>query len=167
MRTTRWLLAAGLLGVLICAVEMVGLAQRGSSSVAGVWRASEVTHTGSNARSIMNPQPNVIIFTQRYYSYDAVTSDAPRPELPAQAATDKQIADAYRHFSGRAGTYDLKGNELTLKRIAANNPNAMRDGQFEVGTFRMEGNNTLWFSEKATENGPITNPTTFRLTRLE
>src|ERR1700722_14775735 len=157
MRTSpRCLWAAGFLGVLLGVVQIVGFAQRASSSspVIGVWRVSEVTQTGPNARSRTNLQPNVVIFTRGYYSLTAVESDAPRPELPAQGATDKQSADAFRPFVGRAGTYEIKGNEITFKVIAAKSPNAMRAGRFQVLTFRMEGDNTLWLVDKANEDGP-------------
>jgi hypothetical protein len=71
MRTsTKRLLAAGLLGVLIGITQIVGFAQRGgsNSAVIGVWRVSEETTTGPNGRKNTNPQPSVRIFTQRYYS---------------------------------------------------------------------------------------------------
>jgi hypothetical protein len=170
MRTsTKWLLAAGFLGVLLGVVQIVGFAQRGNSnaSIIGVWRMAEATSTGPNARTVTNLQPSVAIFTRGYYSLDFVSSDAARPELPAQGATDKQIADAYRAFVGQAGTYEIKSNEITVKTVVAKNPNLMRAGNFTTRTFRMEGNNTLWLTEKANENGPVANPGTVKLTRLE
>jgi Lipocalin-like domain len=157
MRTsTRGLWAAGFLVVPLGVAQIVGLAQRDSSNspVIGVWRISETTFTRPNARTVTNPQPSVVIFTRRYYSTDRVTSDAPRPELPAQGATDKQIADVYRPFVGNAGTYEIKGNEITLKRIVSKNPKVMRDGNLEVNTFKMEGKDTLWLTEKADEMDP-------------
>jgi hypothetical protein len=36
-----------------------------------------------------------------------------------------------------------------------------------VNTFRMEGNDTLSLTKKAAEAGPVTNPATRKLTRLE
>ena len=53
------LLAVGFLGVLLGVVQNVGLAQRGSSNspVIGVWRITESTYTGPNARTVTNPQP--------------------------------------------------------------------------------------------------------------
>jgi hypothetical protein len=170
MRTKSLLTAGVLVGVLIAIAQIVSFAQRGSSNAAviGVWRVSEVTTTGPNGRKTTNPQPGVRIFTQRYYSIDEVTSDAPRPELPPQGkATDKQVADAFGPFTGQAGTYEIKGNELTTKRIAAKNPGTMKAGTFTTVTFRMEGKDTLWLTAKTDQNGPIANPTTTKLTRLE
>jgi hypothetical protein len=95
-----------------------------------------------------------------------VTSDTPRPELPLQA-TDKQVADAYRPFTANAGTYEIKGDELTYKIIVGKSPETMHEGNFRVVTFRMEGKDTLWLTQKATPAGALTNPTTVKLTRLE
>jgi hypothetical protein len=170
MRTsTRWLLATGFLGVLIGIVQIVGFAQRDSSSasIIGVWRITELTRTGPNARTRTNPQPSVIIFTRGYVSTNRVTSDEARPELPAKGATDRQIADAYRAFAGGAGTYEIKGTEITMKPIVAKNPNTMRTGSIDVETLRMEGKDTLWLTEKATQDGPVANPLTTKFTRLE
>jgi hypothetical protein len=157
-------------GVVVGIAEIVGFAQRGSSNsaVVGVWRVAEVTTTGPNGRQNTNPQPGVLIFTARYYSIAEVTANSPRPELPSpDKQTDKQVADAYRPFTGRAGTYEIKGSELTYKPIAAKNPGTMRAGNVFVDTFRMEGNNTLWLTGKATDAGPIANPGTTKPTRLE
>ena len=158
-------------GVLAAFAVMLGVvvvtAQRGSTpSVVGVWRVSEVTLTGPNARKIMSPQPSVRIFTRSHYSINEVTADKPRAELPASNATDKQLVDAFSNFTGQAGTYEIKGNELTTKRIAALNPNIMRSGSFATLSFTVEGN-TLTLVQKSNQDGPTANPTTWKLTRVE
>jgi hypothetical protein len=56
---------------------------------------------------------------------------------------------------------------MTYRRIAAKNPNNLRPGAFTAVTFRFEGNDTLWITGKANQNGPIADPTTLKLTRLE
>jgi hypothetical protein len=158
-----------MMGLVFSVIQISAYTQRANSnaSVIGVWRVSEWTTSGPNGRKITNPQPTVIIFTRRYFSRNEVTSDVPRPELPAQGATDKQVADAFRLFDGEAATYEIEGNEITFKRIVTKNPASMRDGNFLVVTFRMEGNDTLWITAKANQNGPIANPTITRLNRLE
>lgn len=168
MPSPRLLAAAALIGTLGMTLGVFVSAQRGSSpSIVGVWRLSEVTITGPNARKITSPQPGLRIFTQRHYSLSEVTSDKPRPELPPQGkATDKQIADAFGPFTGQAGTYEIKGNEITTRPIAAKSPNAMQAGSFTTSTFTLEGS-TLTMTTKANAAGPIANPTTFRLTRAE
>jgi Lipocalin-like domain len=147
----KHLLTASIVVVLVGVAQFVGIAQSGSakSPVIGVWRLSEATITGPNARTITSPQPSVIIFTPRYYSIEFVTSDAPRPELPQQGATDKQRADAFGPFTANAGTYAIKGDEVTYNITTAKNPRVMNNGNFQVDTFRMEGNNTLWLTRAA------------------
>lgn len=114
-----------------------------------------------------NPQPSIVIFTPRYYSIESVDTVAPRPELPLQGATDKQRVDAFGPFTANAGTYAIKGNELTRTVIVAKNPRVMNNGNFQVDTFKMEGKNTLWLTGKADSRGPDANPTTVKLARLE
>ena len=172
MRTSpqRLLAAVVFVGVVVGITLRSSLdtARAANSAAIGVWRVAEETTTGPNGRKNTNPQPGVLIFTQRYYSVNEVTANAPRPELPPpDKRTDKQVADAFGPFTGQAGTYEIKGNELTYRPIAAKNPNVMRAGHFFVDTFRMEGNNTLWLTGKANNAGPIANPGTTKLTRLE
>ena len=93
-------------------------------------------------------------------------SDKPRPELPEKGATDKETADAFRPFIAQGGTYEIKGNEITYRPITAKNPNAMRTGAFQTSTFRLEGD-TLWITGKANATGPIANPVTVKMTRVE
>jgi hypothetical protein len=165
--------AAAIVVFLLSVSQVVGVAQRGtaSSPIVGVWRVTERTTTGPNGKKNASPQPGVRIFTAHYYSTNVVTTDAPRPEL-ADNATDKQVADAFGPFTANAGAYEIKGNEILIKTIVAKLPAAMRPGSGETLTFRMEGKDTLWLTQKpgAAALGadrPVENPTTWKLTRLE
>jgi hypothetical protein len=137
-----------------------------TSALVGVWRVSEVTFTGPNARTVTNPQPGLIVVTPTYYSAVLITADSPRPDLP-QGASDKERLDAFGPFAADAGTYDIKGDELTSHVIVAKNPNRMRPGSFETDTLKMEGKNTLWLTPKMRDTGPVNNPTTTKLIRIE
>jgi hypothetical protein len=55
----------------------------------------------------------------------------------------------------------------SFEPLTAKNPAIMKPGTFAVNTFRMEGNDTLSLTKKAAEAGPVTNPATRKLTRLE
>src|SRR5262249_42787916 len=121
----------------------------------------EVIIGGLNEKRNTNPEPGVLIFTQHFYSLNAVTSEGPRPELPQTGASDKQRADAFAAFDAVSGSYEIKGNQIIFHRIAAKNPAAMRPGNSATDTFRLEGNDTLWMTEA--RNPPVT----WKLTRLE
>ena len=166
---TKRLLSATTLVVVLGGLTRTSVAQSGSASapVVGVWKVSEITTTGPNAAAIKSPQPGLVIYTGRHYSIDMVTSEAPRADVPAQGATDKQRADAFGPFTANAGTYSVNGVEVTHNIVTAKNPGTMSSGSFQVYTFRMEGKNTLWLTTKANRTGPVTNPTTLKLTRVE
>jgi hypothetical protein len=143
-------------------------AQGGSnSSVVGAWKVAERSYEGANPRKITNPQPGVWLFTRRHYSFTDDTSDNGRPTFPAEGATAQQRADVFGPFTAQAGTYEINGSEITFKRIAAKNPNNLRPGRFTTWTFRLEGSNTLWATQKANQDGPLANQMTLKLTRLE
>jgi len=160
----RALIAAGI----TLALVFVGIAQSKSGSpVLGVWRVAEVTTTGPNGHKNTDPQPGLYIFTARHYAQERVTSDTPRVELPTAGRTDDQVAEAFVPFNANAGTCDVKGDEIHYKRVIAKNPATMKAGNFEIDTFRMEGNNTLWLTPKETAEGQPPNPATIKLTRIE
>ena len=167
-RSSRVVLAAAAVSMCLGVGQLVTRAQGKTSPVTGVWKVTEVTTTGPNARKTTNPQPGMIIFTASHYATVRVTSDAPRAELPPpDQRTDKQMAEAFGPFVANAGTYEIKGNEITTKELVAKNPGAMKPGTFVIQTFRMEGKDTLWLTQKANANGPAQNPTTLKLTRIE
>jgi Lipocalin-like domain len=152
-----------LVGALVAA-QQVG---RSAPTLVGVWRVVEVTTTGDNARTISSPQPGIRIFTQRHYSFNAVTGDKPRPELPPPGkATDKQLADAFGPFIANTGTYDIKGDEIHHRPIAAKAPNAMQSGVVFLDTYKLDGD-TLWMTQKSGANGPVKNPITTKWMRVE
>jgi hypothetical protein len=159
---------AVLAGALLVILGGTALAPRAPSdaSVIGVWLVAERTVTGPNARIVTTPQPGVYIFTKSYYSIDQVISDAPRPELPSRGATTAQFVDACRLFKGKAGTYEIKGNEIIYKTKVAKSPNVMRDGNSAIDTFRIEGKDTLWLIEKSNPE-PGIRLETIKLTRVE
>jgi hypothetical protein len=163
MITKRFLAAAF---VLLCGT-VIAFAQRGASPVIGVWKVSEITYTGPKARTVTNPQPGIRIFTATYYSVNQVTSEAPRPLLPATGATDKQLLEVFGPLNVSAGTYQITGDEIRLTRIVGKTANTMTPGNFASFTFRMDGKNTLWMTPKATETGAVANPQTIKMTRLE
>ena len=99
MLTKRLSTAVALAGtvLVVSVVVALGAQQRSNStpSIVGVWKLSETTTTGPNAKKVTSPQPGLRIYTRQHYSLTTVTSDKPRPELPEKGATDKQLADAF------------------------------------------------------------------------
>lgn len=133
----------------------------------GVWRVAEVTTTGPNASTTTQPQPGLCIFTGKHYSFIRVTADKPRP-APADVtkATAAELLAVWQPFQANAGTYEVAGGNLTMRSLVAKSPGVMSEGAFFVDSFKLEGN-TLWLTAVRNQNGPVTNPVTLKLTRVE
>ncbi|MGE3508093.1 MAG: hypothetical protein AB7N65_04340 [Vicinamibacterales bacterium] len=159
-------LCLAVVGLVVAAAPLVQGQDPSAKNIVGVWRVAERTVVGPGAKPITSVQPGIRIFTQRHYSFTDDTSDTPRPELPANP-TDKQRSDVFTPFTAQAGTYEIKGNEITFRRLAAKSPVNVRPGSFGISTFRFEGSGTLWLTTKANQSGPVASPVTIKLTRIE
>ena len=108
---------------LLSGVEVAGQSTRGS--LQGVWQTVEVTLTGPGARTITipEPRPNLMIVTARHYSRVEVQAEGPRP-IPADLtkASADELRAVWGPFVGEAGTYEVTGNVMTMRPIAAKNP---------------------------------------------
>jgi hypothetical protein len=141
------------------------LAQASVQGLEGAWRVVEVEVTGPGARTVESPQPGLLLFTGRYYSYTFVTSDTPRPALPPGPATAEDLAMLWNPFTANAGTFEVSGSTMTRRPIVAKSPDAMAPGVFNQYSFRLSAD-TLWMTTTATEGGPVRNPSTVRYLRV-
>jgi hypothetical protein len=138
-----------------------------TSSMEGAWQAVEVSLTGPGARTIRSLQPNLSIFTARHYSHIDIHADGPRPILadPAKASAE-ELRDAWGPVVAEAGNYEISGGSFVTRPVVAKNPAAMAKGAFTSYAYRIAGD-TLWLTTQRTERGPVTNPPTIKLTRVE
>jgi hypothetical protein len=130
----------------------------------GVWKSTEVTFTGPNARTITNLQPGFLIFTKKHFCQIGIQGSKPQPDLPQTDATDAQKVATWTPFNGMAGTYEADGTTLTGHLIVGKNP--VKPGSFLTADFKIEGN-TLSVMLKTTQDGPIANPMTMKFVRVE
>ena len=162
MRKTRIIIAC----MAALAVLIVVQSASAQGKLEGVWKVTEASMSGPNGFKNTNPQPNLWVFTKKHFSTVAVTSDKPRPVQPLEKATDAQKVAAWADFEAWAGTYEVKGTTLTTHDAIAKDPEDMKPGCFGSFDFKFEGN-TLILILKAGETGPLPNPITYRLIRLE
>ena len=139
-------------------------------SIQGVWQAVQVTVTAPSPRTITipEPRPNLTILTAKHYSRVEDHAEAPRT-APANvaSATADELRTAWGPFVGEAGTYEItNGNTITMHPIAAKNPAAMASGAYTTHTFKLQGD-TLWVTDQRNQNGPIANPVSVKLVRIE
>lgn len=139
-----------------------------TGSIQGVWKAVEVTTTGEKGANKAVTQPSMYLFTKKHYSIIYVSSDAARPvpEDVSKMTADELRAVFVRDFVANAGTYEMKGGKLTLRPLVAKSPNVMKSGAFHTSAITISGNTMTMVSESSDE-GPVTNPTTRKLVRVE
>jgi hypothetical protein len=154
--------------VVLFATAAFAQSKGGKNPLQGVWKVTEATTTGNNAQHVQNPRPSVYIFTEKYYSFQAEQGDKARPDLgtATASATADQLRTSWGPFQANSGTYEVKGSEVTVHRLVAKAPENMKAGSFTTFTFKVEGN-TVTLVNKANQDGPVANPTTLKLTRVE
>jgi hypothetical protein len=132
--------------------------------IQGVWEAVEVKTTGPGARTI-KPQPNLALFGATHYSRTQVSADRPRPALedPATATAD-ELRATWGPFVAEAGTYEIRGNMLTLRPIVAKNPAAV--GSAIVYSLLVDGD-AIRATSVSDRNGAVRYPETITLMRRE
>ena len=144
-------------------------AQSTRASIQGVWRVVEATITGTGARTIaFAERPNLTIITAKHYSRVEVQADGPRPVLAdvAKASAD-ELRAVWGPFVSEAGTYEVApGNLVTMRPIASKNPAVMGPGVFITYSYTMDGN-TLSLTQQRNQSGPLANPFTLKLVRVE
>jgi hypothetical protein len=96
-----------------------------------------------------------------------VEAEGARPSVAdVTKASADELRAAWGPFYAEAGTYEVSGNLITLRAVAAKNPAAMTTGAFTTWSFKMEGN-TLLVTVERNQNGPIADPVTVTLRRVE
>lgn len=157
-----------LLPVLLCIHSPIFCVAQSRPSLTGAWRVVEVKVTGTNARIISNPQPALLLFTEKHYSKMGVDGDQQRQDLPADQAkaTAAELLAAWEPLNAHSGTYEVTGGIITLHRIITKNPAAARPGNFAKYSFHLEGD-VLTITEVGDTRGPTANPVTTKYVRAE
>jgi len=140
-----------------------------TDSLQGVWQVVEVRMTAPTPRTITipEPRPNLTILTAGHYSRVSVEAEGPRPILAdVSKASADELRAAWGPFAAEAGTYEIKGDVITMRPIAAKNPAAMAPGAFSTWSYELAGD-TLRVTAQGNQNGPIANPVTVKAVRVE
>ncbi|MGD2045700.1 MAG: hypothetical protein PVF90_09535 [Gemmatimonadota bacterium] len=129
----------------------------------GAWL---ITEMAAGDQTLTSPQPGLLLFTGRYYSYTLVTGSEPRRPIPPGVASAPDLLRAWNPFSANAGTYEISGDSMIRYPIVAKNPATMAPGTYNEYTFRLSAD-TLWVTTVGTETGPARNPTTVKYVRQQ
>lgn len=136
-----------------------------SKSIQGVWKLNEQTSGGSTK---VISQPSLYLFTKKHYSLIYVPTDTPRAVVDdvTKMTADELRATFVNGFIANAGTYEIKGGKLTMHPIVAKSPAFMGPTVWITMAMTITGNSMTLVSE-ANNAGPVTTPTTSKLTRVE
>ena len=138
-----------------------------AQKVEGAWRLDEATVPGTDGKISKFSNPNIYLFTKGHFSIIRVEGDQPRSTDPWMSMTRDQVVDTYiKQFTASGGTYDMKGNTLTMKTTIAKNPAFMARQNWISYTARVNGK-TMTLTAMATNEGAIKNPQIMTLTRLD
>ena len=118
-------------------------------SLEGVWKIAESEVMGKDTTRISNPQPSLIMFSQKHYSMMLVPGDKPRTLFKGINPTDEEKLSAFDSFIANEGTYEVAGSTLTVHPVVAKVPNFMAGGSAKY-QFRIDSN-TLWLTSKSTD----------------
>ena len=152
-------------GVAVLLVSSGLEGQQPQQALEGAWRVTEVVSTGPGARVLASPQPGLLLFTGRHYSYTLITGDQPRLELPSGVVSAADLLRAWNPFAANAGTFEVSGNTMIRRPIVAKSPGTMAPGVFNEYTFRLSAD-TLWVTTVGTESGPAMSSPTVKYLRV-
>jgi hypothetical protein len=166
-RLTAFTSSAVLVLALTAGISVTASAENPNATFQGVWRTVEVVVTGPGGRTF-RPESTLAIFHGRHYSRIEVHAEQSRPPLADQAtASADQLRAIWGPFVGEAGTFEVRGNNtITMQATVAKNPAAMAPGAASVYTYRREGD-LMTLTQVRTPAGPMSNPITITLTRVE
>jgi hypothetical protein len=135
-------------------------------SIQGAWRTVEVL-PGPGAPAITNVQPNLMVLTARHYSRVEIHAAGPRPVVADVGHADAdQLRATWGPLFAEAGTYEIRGNVVTMRPIVSKNPASMSAGTFNTFTLKLVGD-TLWITSATSEKGPVQAPVTVKAVRVE
>ena len=105
------------------------------------------------------------IFAGTHYSM--MLASTTRPDIAnIGAATADEVRSLYDPMIANAGVYEVAGNLVTIRPIAAKFPVVMKPGAYEVYAFRID-DKTLSLTQQRNVRGPVQGGATRTLVRVE
>ena len=112
-----------------------------------------------------NGMAGLFIFAGTHYSMMGASPD--RPEVAdVSKATADEVRALYNPMIANTGAFEIAGNQVTIRPIAAKIPVVMKPGAYEVYEFMIE-NKTLTLTQRRNARGPVEQGNVWTLTRVE
>ena len=150
------IILVGLIGVTALTVHSAAV-NAADSPLQGAWQVTNPAGGSGMA--------GIFIFSGKYYSMMAATTNRPAITDLSKASTDEMRA-LYGPMIGNAGAYEIVGDMVTIRPVVAKIPVVMKSGAYEVYEFKIE-NSTLTLTQRRNTRGPVERGTVWTLTRVE
>jgi hypothetical protein len=138
-----------------------------AQKVEGAWRLEEVKMDGPEGKASRFRNPNIYLFTKGHFSIIRIEGDKPRSMDNWTTMSQEQLVDTFiKQFTASGGTYEMKGDTLTMKTTIAKSPGFMARANWIAYSAKIDGQ-TMTLTGTATNEGPIKNPQIMTLTRLD
>lgn len=133
--------------------------------VSGAWRLDEVKAADGKTAKFSNP--NIYLFTKGHWSIIRVEGDKPRSTESWTTMTQEQVVDTFiKQFTASGGTYEMKGDTLTMKTTIAKSPGFMSRANWITYTAKVDGQK-MTLTATTTNEGPIKNTQVMTLSRID
>jgi len=124
-----------------------------TAQMRGAWRLAESTQTGRDTTLVnKSPQPGIVIFTDRHYSFMLTEGSEPRaPFADPARPTDVEKLRAFDTFSAHSGSYTVQDSTVQMTIVVAKNPSMMGPelrSSFARLVYRIVGD-TLWLTRQS------------------
>jgi hypothetical protein len=115
---------------------------------------------------ITNPgMAGLFIFSGTHYSMLGASPDRPDIADLSKASAD-DVRAIYNPMIGNTGVFDINGNQVTIRPVAAKIPVVMKPGAYEVYEFKIDGKN-LTLTQRRNVRGPVEQGNVWTATRVE
>ena len=125
----------------------------GTAQLRGAWKLTESIQSGRDTTVVSkSPQPGIVIFTDRHYSFMLVEGSAPRtPFADPARPTELEKLRAFDTFSAHSGSYTVQDSIAQMTIVVAKHPSMMTPelrSSFARFAYRIVGD-TLWLTRQS------------------
>lgn len=132
-------------------------------AIEGVWR---VVEEQTAVRHIPKPNIGFLMITGKHFSLVRESQDIQRIDVSdVDNATAHQLLKMWGPFAAQFGTYELKGDIMTLNILVAKNPSLM--GQKRVQRVKVDGDTLMMEPYIDSAGKPQSKPIVLKFTRVE
>lgn len=164
MENTTRLIVISLVAALLAGVSGSPRAKAAASPpIKGAWKALNVG-AGQNTRRASG----LAIFTDSHYSIMVFDAESERPDVAdVSRASADEMRGLWAGWVANTGSYDVKGDLVTIHPAGAKIPLVMKAGATEVYRYAIDGATLTWTQQRNARGVEVANGASYRFVREE